>query len=174
MSVTLTPAQKKQAVIVGRYLQNAEAEVFSAHYTGLDLAVACTTTQLESGGRNIYGADPASAWMNDGPFGELWEHDVTRPSYEWFIAEVKAGRTSNGVGQKQLTSLSLLEAADAHGGAWDPQHNCAEGDRFFIELLHQAGSVWAAARDYNGSGPAADAYADRFIVIVNEWHERLA
>lgn len=174
--MNLTPVQRKQATVVARYLDpaTAEAEVFSAHYIGLDLAIACTTSELESGGRNIYGADPASSWMNDGPFGDLWEHEVTKANYEWFVAEVKAGHTSNGVGPKQLTSLSLLEAADARGGAWNAQHNCAEGDRFFLELLHQAGSTWAAFRDYNGSGPAADVYANRAVALVNDWHARLA
>lgn len=173
MAIKLTASQKRQAAIVARYLQNADAEVYSAHYVGLDLAIACTTTQLETGGRNIYGADPASAWMNDGPHGVLWEHTVTKANYEWFVADVKAGRVSNGVGPKQLTSLSLLEAADARGGAWLPQHNCAEGDRFFLGLLHSEGSTWAAFRSYNGSGPAAEAYADRAVAIVATWRSRL-
>lgn len=171
-----TPAQAKQVAVVGRYLDPATAwaEVFSAEYVGLELAVACTTTELETGGRSVYGADPASSWMNDGPFGTLWEQPVTESNYKWFIGHVKAGAVSNGVGVKQLTSLSLLEAADARGGAWQVQHNCAEGDRFFVELLHQAGSLWAAFRDYNGSGPAADAYANRAVALVETWRARLA
>ena len=168
--------QAKQVAIVGKYLDPATAwaEVFSAGYVGLELAVACATTELETGGRHIYGADPASAWMNSGPFGTLWEQPVTEANYKWFVGRVKGGSVSNGVGVKQLTSLSLLEAADARGGAWNPQHNCAEGDRFFLGLVHQAGSLWAAFRDYNGSGPAAEAYADRAVALVGLWRARLA
>lgn len=160
--------------VVSKYLENPFAEVFSAAYTGLELAVACTTSQLESTGRNIYGADPASLWMNTGPYGELWEHPVTKANYAWFIARVHEGHTSDGVGPKQLTSLGLLEAADAHGGAWRPQPNCAEGDRFFLALIREAGSEWAAFRDYNGSGPAAEHYADEAMGVVETWRQRLA
>lgn len=169
----LTPSQKRLIPIVGRYQQNAQPEVFAAFYTGIELAVACATTELESKGENIYGADPASYWMNSGPYGELWEHTVVRESYLWFGARVDAGATSNGVGQKQLTSRSLQRAADARGGCWVAEHCCAEGDVFMLELIHQTGSIWAAAYAYNGAGPAAVAYANEYVAVVAQWRARV-
>src|SRR5665213_1469382 len=104
----LTKAQLRLIPIVAQQLQNAGAEVFAAFYIRLELAVACAVSTGESSGRNIYGADPASSWMNTNPaFGELWEHDVTEASYRWFGQHVDQGYTSNGVGPKQLTSRSL-------------------------------------------------------------------
>jgi hypothetical protein len=170
----LSKAEKALIPTVGRYQQNAQPEVFAAYYVNLELAIACTTTALESNGRNIYGADPASAWCNDGPFGILWERDVTRDSYEWFGGMVDRGYTSNGVGPKQLTFRPLQKAADVRGGCWVPEHNCAAGNAFFIELIHQAGSVWGAFYAYNGAGAVAAAYANRAVGMAAVWRERLA
>lgn len=177
--LALSPTQRRYIRIISAqgasWSVNAWPEVFAAAYTGLELAVACTTTQLESSGRNIYGADPASAWMNDGPYGRLWENQVTHQNYLWFGARVDAGMTSNGVGAKQLTSRYLQRAADARGGCWVPEHNCAQGDAFFLALLAQSpGSLWTAAYHYNGSGSAAVAYANLFMAVCDEWRARLA
>jgi hypothetical protein len=156
--------------IVSQHQQNAWAEVFSAAYIGLELAVACTTTQLESGGRMVYGSDPGATWMEG-----LWGHQVTKVNYQQiFLPGIKRGEVSNGVGIKQLTSPSLIYAADARGGAWNAQHNCAEGDAFFLALIRQTGSLWMAFYAYNGSGPAAQNYANMAIGIVGEWRQRLA
>lgn len=172
VKLKLTPHQIVRATTVSRYLLDGVPEVFAADYVGLETAVACTTTQLESGGRNIYGADPASSWMNRGPFGTLWERPVTPGNFKWFWSEVEKGAVSNGVGAKQLTSASLIAAANRRGGAWIPEHNCAEGDEFFLELIHETGSLWAAFYHYNGSGAAADAYANNALAIVGDWRER--
>ena len=170
----LTKAQQRLIPIVAQHQLNAQAEVFAAFYVNLELAVACTTTQLESTGRMVYGADPASSWMNDGPFGDLWEHEVTEASYKWFGHEVDLGRVSNGVGLKQLTSRSLQVAADNRGGCWVAEHNAAEGDVLMIELINQTGSIWHAFYSYNGSGAAAVNYANNAEAIVSEWRARLA
>jgi hypothetical protein len=172
----LTKTQEHLIPIVARYQQNADAEVFSAYYVGLELAVACSTTQLESGGRGIYGSDPASSWMNASPWGRLWGEAVTKDNFAWFWECVSVrGYTSNGVHMKQLTSPSLIAAANARGGAWNAQHNAAEGNKFFIELINQSGgSVWTAAYHYNGAGQAAVDYANEFVDIVAQWQERLA
>jgi hypothetical protein len=168
----LDAKQKKLIPVVAQLQENARPEVYAAFYVGLELAIAVTTTRLESSGRNIYGADPASSWMNDGPFEELWEHPVTKENFAWFWPHVVAGATSNGVGQKQLTSESLIAAANARGGAWLPEHNCAEGDVFFKELIAEAGSIWEAFYHYNGSGPAAERYANDAVAVVGEMRER--
>lgn len=165
----LSLSQKALIPVVQR-LQNctlevAQAEVYSAYYTGLDLSVACATTQLESNGQHIYGNDPGTEWMQG-----LDGKPVTKDNYLTFVKPgVYGGKTLNGIGVKQLTSLGLVQAADARGGAWNVQHNCAEGDRFFLELLRQTGSLWQAFMSYNGSGPAAVAYADHAVSVVAQW-----
>jgi hypothetical protein len=174
VSFRLSKAEKALIPIVARYQQNADAEVFAAYYVNLELAIACTTTGLESNGLNVYGADPASAWINDGPYGTLWEHEVTESNFRWFWSRVEAGAVSDGVGPKQLTSASLIAAANARGGAWIPERNCGEGNRFFQELLNQTGSIWESYFHYNGGGSVAANYANRAVGIVAEWRARLA
>jgi hypothetical protein len=169
----LNPTARRQVAIVSRYQLHGFEEVFSAYYTGLDLAVACTTTQMESSGQMIYGQDPASAWMNEGPYGRLWEEPVTKANATWAWSRIQQGATSNGFGIKQLTSPALIADAMAHGGVWNPQHNCAAGDRFFLSLIRESGSLWAAFMHYNGSGPAAEQYANNCCQIVNQWRARL-
>jgi hypothetical protein len=151
-------------------------EIYAAHYVGLDLAVAAATTHVESGGKNIYGGDPASSWMNHGPFGELWEHEVTKENFAWFWREDQNPQvTSNGVGRKQLTSKSLIVAANARGGAWLNEHNAAEGDLYMKELINQSrGSLWTAAYHYNGSGPDAVRYANDYVSLVTDIRSELA
>jgi hypothetical protein len=169
----LSPKARRQVAIVSRYQLHGFEEVFSAYYTGLDLAVACTTTQMESSGQMIYGQDPGSEWMNEGPYGKLWEEPVTKANATWAYGLIQQGHTSNGFGIKQLTSPNLIADAMAHGGVWDAQHNCAAGDRFFLSLIQQSGSLWAAFMHYNGSGPAAQRYADNCCQVVNVWRARL-
>jgi hypothetical protein len=169
----LSARQKRDIPIVRVHQVNAWAEVFSAAFVGLELAVACTTTQMESGGRMIYGSDPASAWMNDGPYGRLWGEEVTRDNAEWAWAEIERGAASNGFGMKQLTAPPLIADANAHGGVWVAQHNAAAGDRFFRSLIRESGSLWAAFMHYNGEGPAAVDYANRCVAIVDTWRARL-
>jgi hypothetical protein len=165
----LSPSQKALIPVVQR-LQNctaevAQAEVFAAFYTGLDLSVACATTQLESNGQHIYGNDPGTGWMQ-GLDGKL----VTKDNYLTFVKPgLYRGETLNGVGIKQLTSLGLVQAADARGGAWHVEHNAATGDRFFLELLRQTGSLWQSFYSYNGSGSAAQNYANHAVAVVAQW-----
>ena len=169
-AMELSSTQQRHADVIRHYLQGDPwAEVFAASYIGLELAVACATTQLESGGLNIYGQDPASSWMSD-----LWEKPVTRTNYLGVRRGIDEGRPSNGIGRKQLTSPSLQLAADKRGGCWVDEHNCGEGDAFFLALINQTGSLWAAAYHYNGAGAAAQDYANRFLGIVGTWRQRLA
>jgi hypothetical protein len=169
----LSAKARSQVAIVSRYQLHAFEEVFAAYYVGLDLATACTTTQMESSGQMIYGQDPGSEWMNQGPYGKLWEEPVTKENATWAYNLIRQGHTSNGFGIKQLTSPNLIADAMAHGGAWNAEHNCAAGDRFFLSLINESGSLWAAFMHYNGSGPAAQAYADRCVGLVNIWRARL-
>lgn len=63
-----------------------------------------------------------------------------------------------GIGLMQLTSDHARSLAD-NGNPWDLQSNANGGVRYIIELLNQYGNQHTALSRYNGSGPAAEAYA---------------
>jgi hypothetical protein len=105
---------------------------------------------------------------------DLWGKPVTRTNYVGVRRGIDEGRPSNGIGRKQLTSPSLQIAADRRGGCWVDEHNCGEGDAFFLALIHQTGSLWRAFYSYNGAGPAAVDYANRALGLVATWRSRLA
>lgn len=69
-----------------------------------------------------------------------------------------------GVGLMQLTSD---EAQAMAGDPYDLVRNALGGAKFFAKLLHEVqGDIWEALRRYNGSGPAAEAYADEVMARI--------
>ena len=69
-----------------------------------------------------------------------------------------------GVGLMQLTSD---EAQAMAGDPYDLVRNAYGGAKFFAKLLHEVqGDIWEALRRYNGSGPAAEAYADAVMARI--------
>lgn len=112
-----------------------------------------------AGGLNIYG--------HEGPLPELRGREVTEANYQLYKAARNAGGGNNGVGPTQLTATGLQVQADHLGGCWNALYNMDVGFHFLHELIERYG-VWGGFRSYNGSGPAAEAYADR--AIANERH----
>jgi hypothetical protein len=111
-----------------------------------------------SGGYNIYG--------HEGPCPELWGQPVTEQNYQVYKAARNRGEGNNGVGPTQLTATGFQVEAENLGGCWNPLYNMDVGFHFLHELIERYG-VWGGFRSYNGSGPAAEAYADRAVA-----HER--
>lgn len=70
---------------------------------------------------------------------------------------VTSNEANPGVGLMQLTDPSVKAAA---GNPYDIWLNGREGAVYFTELLNKYGSVWKALYHYNGSGPAAEEYAN--------------
>ena len=69
-----------------------------------------------------------------------------------------------GVGLMQLTSD---EAQAMAGNPYDLVRNAYGGGKLFAELLNEVkGDVHEALRRYNGSGPAAEAYADEVMARI--------
>jgi hypothetical protein len=123
----------------------------AAEREGLDLAAACAMLMMESaGGHNEFGHD----W----PF-EYAGQEVTEERYRALRAAIDLGRPSTGVGPCQLTSVTLLDDADQLGGAWDIVHNLEVGFHYLRGLMDEHG-VRDGFMHYNGSGPAAEAYAN--------------
>lgn len=66
-----------------------------------------------------------------------------------------------------LTSKGLQVQADGLGGCWQPRFNIAVGLHYVGELLAQHPlDLHAGVKAYNGSGPAADRYADHVLLLA--------
>lgn len=147
----------------------ADELVVAAQLEGIDLAVAATVIEKESAGRNIWGSDThitAGTYTPGGP--------VTQANYLAYRAAVQAGRIGrNGCGPAQCTSAAYQNQADALGGCWDPVANMRSGFRGIQALINQYG-VFGGFEHYNGSGPAAIAYANDAMAKYQVWQQRLA
>jgi hypothetical protein len=143
----------------------------AAVYTGLPLAVVCTTLDMESGGgRNTWGGDPGGNALPR----QWFETSVTLPKWNVYWANVHAGYVVNGCGPMQLTSQGLQQMAQDRGGCWLPYPNMVVGAIFMQELLNQTGGdIRLAYQHYNGSGPAAIAYGWHAFSLYQQWHQEL-
>nr|DAX51519.1 MAG TPA: hypothetical protein [Caudoviricetes sp.] len=78
--------------------------------------------------------------------------------------------SDGGVGLMQLTSD---EAQAMAGNPYDLVRNAYGGAKFFLEILKSVkGDVREALRRYNGSGPAAEAYADEVMARIENKRAR--
>lgn len=134
---------------------------------GLELACAAVLLEKESGGgRNVWGHDAV-------PTGGFYDKGdpVTRDAYlAWKPHRGRLG--SQGVGPCQLTWSGYQDQADALGGCWDPAVNMRVGFRVLADLIGQHGAR-DGFRRYNGSGPAAQRYADDAMRKLAKWRDRL-
>lgn len=113
--------------------------------------VGCAFLQQETGGgRNVFGHDP-TVFAGAG--------EVTRSKYLAYKSVRQRTGEMQGVGPMQLTWSTFQDQADRLGGAWKPYPNMLVGFRHVADLHRSSGSWTAAAHDYNGSGPMAEAYA---------------
>lgn len=143
-----------------------EITVAAAHIAGLELAVLAAVLEQESGGgNNEFGHDPVrKPQIVGGP--------VTHARY----ARYKLLRRlcgAQGVGPMQLTYPGYQDQADKIGGCWDPACNVRVGAGIVADHIRRAGLHMGLA-SYNGSGPAAEHYADTVVARVEVWRTRLA
>lgn len=136
----------------------------------LELAAAVVMlTKESSGGHNLWGRDGVSTggvYTKGGP--------VTRISYERYRDLVRARQIGRqGVGPTQLTYGPLQDEADRRGGCWDWRTNVAVGFEHLASLIRAHGER-GGFRRYNGSGAAAEVYAERSIKLLETWRQRLA
>jgi len=140
-----------------------------AKKVGLETAVGAAVLMRESsGGQNVFGHDP-TIFVGAGL--------VTKQK---FLAYRQArdmphhGSNCQGVGPVQLTFVGFQDQADALGGCWNPSNNVHVGFATLARNIHQSGSLWKGLHDYNGSGPAAVAYANAVVQSVALWRGFLA
>lgn len=127
--------------------------------------VTCAFLMQESdGGQNVFGHDP-TIFAGAGP--------VTKLKYLAYRRQ-RAESGMQGVGPMQLTWWEFQDRADTLGGCWKPDINVLVGLQI-VRAHHVATGSWVeAARRYNGSGAAADAYAAQMAERFATWQEVLA
>ena len=118
-----------------------------------------------SGGRNVFGCD----WQRTGDKPPYCGQPVTLTRY---VLLRKHGK-QNGVGPCQLTLFVFCDRADKIGGVHLPFPNMVTGFRILKENANREGTLREGARAYNGSGQAAEEYADRFIARREAWERKL-
>lgn len=154
-------------------IRRPDVTIRAAAAAGLELAAACVVLMGESGGgQMIWGSDGARATPPQETLG-IYEFGgpVTRDNYLRYRAAVKDRRIKRqGVGDVQLTSAEFQDRGDQLGGCWDPYANQLAG---FIGLAERirAHGVRDGFRRYNGSGDAAEAYADRAMKALASWRD---
>lgn len=128
----------------------------------LGLPLACAMLTMEShGGAMIFGHDRDAL----GPCPGYGWGTVTKARYAAFKTARDATGRSNGVGACQLTSPGLQDDADALGGCWKVRPNLAVGFKYLHDKIQEHGLEIGVA-SYNGSGPAADHYAQEVLAIA--------
>jgi Putative peptidoglycan binding domain len=155
-------------VLTAHGIQRAADVVAVAAAARLELAAAATLLEKESGGgHNVWGHDPV-------PTGGHYVKgtEVTKPAYLAYKID-RARLGSQGVGPTQLTWRGFQDLADRRGGCWDWRVNCAVGFEILAEHVRSVG-LHDGFRAYNGSGPAAQAYADDAQEKLAVWRSRLA
>lgn len=123
---------------------------------GFDFALVCAVLMQETaGGANVFGHDP-TIFIGAGL--------VTKSKYLAYRKMRDAMRKFQGVGGMQLTYGGFQDQADKQGGCWTPRANYRIGFEIVRGNIARYG-LWAGVAAYNGSGPAARAYANRVLAI---------
>jgi uncharacterized protein YcbK (DUF882 family)/peptidoglycan hydrolase-like protein with peptidoglycan-binding domain len=148
---------------------NPRIMVAEATAVGLRLGVAAALLEKESrGGENLFGHDrdrKTQKYIFPARDGDV---KVTKALYLEYRAKRDATGNCQGVGPCQLTAKFLQEAADKAGGCWRPTINMRIGFAHMASLMKQNGER-TGARMYNGSGDAAEAYADDLLKKAARW-----
>lgn len=149
---------------------NAAQVIDIASAAKLELACAAVLLGKESGGgQNIFGHDAVpdgGQYVKGGP--------VTEATYRKYLAWRKGGSgRMQGVGPCQLTYYTIQDQADARGGCWRWEVNCAVGFDLLATQIRTKG-VQDGFRAYNGSGPAAEAYGRDAMARLGTWRPKLS
>jgi hypothetical protein len=166
-TITLSPVDEQRAeVLVKHGILMPKRCIVACEATGLPLALGGSILMQESGGgRNVWGHDPTifiggfdkKNNVNHGP-------NVDEAGYKAYLAQrgPKGAGGMQGVGPVQLTYYSFQDEADALGGCWDALNNMKVGFGHLAASIKRNG-MRAGIVAYNGSGSAAERYADTVI-----------
>lgn len=134
--------------------------ILAARWAGLPVPLAAAILMQETGGGiNEYGHDP-TIFVGAGA--------VTKQNYAVYKKLRNATGKFQGVGPCQLTYGGFQDQADKIGGCWSPLANMKIGFASLANSIKRAG-LRNAVVSYNGSGPAAEAYADKVLGRANTY-----
>lgn len=155
-------------------LKYPRTTVEESRRAGLPLSYALAFLEKESTGRdrngqaafglNLFGSDAVRNPVKGG--------FVTPARYSEYLRNRKRGLGMQGVGPCQLTWFALQDMADQLGGCEKPRFNMRVGFAQAKALIRAHGKR-DGARRWNGSGPAAERYAEDWLRKQRAWHERL-
>jgi hypothetical protein len=138
-----------------------------ARKAGIPISLAFALIEQESGFKNVFGHDSTrsipSEWMGT---------KVDKRKYKYYKEHRRAGGMQ-GVGPAQLTWWEYQDRADQRGGAWIPKHNISVAFEHLASLIKNKGLREGLAA-YNGTGPAADRYAEQVLKRQQKWHNWLS
>jgi hypothetical protein len=146
----------------GRYAKELVGE---ANRVRIPLALACAIVEKETGFQNVYGHDAVRNPIKSPPGGLL---TVTHANYREYLGHRRGGLGNQGVGPMQLTSPGLQDRADALGGCWLPGPNIRVGLEYLAGNIKRLG-LRPGVVAYNGSGPAAQRYANDVLTRARTW-----
>lgn len=169
-ATTLLSAATPADILTAGGILRATEVVELAAAAGLDLAAAAVVLLKESGGgRNVWGHDGVIVAPNTYIKGA----EVTEQAYRAYLQAVNAGRAGRqGCGPLQLTWSGYQAQADTLGGCWDWRNNVTVGFQALAQHIRNSG-LHDGFADYNGSGPAAERYADDAMARYDVWRVRL-
>jgi hypothetical protein len=131
---------------------------------GLPFALALALVDQESGFQNIFGCDLGP--RDTAP----WCHQpVTPDRVKALIAHVEGGGTSNGVGLTQLTSIDLIQQAEAEGGAHNVGPQCRVGFQRLHDLIERHGEQVGIGAYNGGEGNPQLDYAKSVLALRDKW-----
>lgn len=172
---TSNPSSSDLAIAIDPWLDNhGKAIVAEARATGLDLAEACGLVEQESNGKNIFGGDAGD--VGDTP--PYYHQEVTRERVQALRAGGSYTYGMNGVGLTQLTWWTLVEDAEALGGAHLPENQCHVGFALLKRYLdtysrYEALGAYNAGEDNRALG-VSNGYAAGLDAKVAAWRTYLA
>ena len=159
-------AQQKAVQVMQRHgIRNPNIVYEEAVRARLPLNLACALLDQETGGgANVFGHDPTIC---------IGWGAVTWLKYAAYKSRRLASRNRlmQGVGPCQLTWYATQDEADREGGCWRPRFNMRVGFRHLAFNIRRYG-LHAGIAAYNGSGAAAQRYADTVIARSATWKER--
>lgn len=149
---------------------NAAELVAAAEKVGVPLWIAAAFVEQESGGLNVYGHDAGGTFSGAGA--------VTQSNYATFLAKVRSGARSNGVGPLQITYPGYFrQTTEEIANLWRPYDNLVFGLRIIKSFLAgrtDDAALNAAAQRYNSGSPTgAPSYGRAVVERAHRWRSLL-
>jgi hypothetical protein len=159
----VTPRQRKIEALKRLGVKSPGMVLSEAKRADLNPEYALAMLEKETGipQQNIFGCD-------HGPGRAFCHMKVTKER----VAALRASGAMNGVGWTQITWWEFVRDADNMGGAHLPRFQMRVGFDVLAAHIAQYG-VWDGFRRYNGSGSAAEAYANEAVGLAKKWNSIL-